>query len=608
MRFAFVSDIHANLQAWRAVWPDTVAHNVDRVICLGDIVGYGPRPAETLSDIYTRASYFVVGNHDAAVAGLFDASQFSDDAQRMIAWTRERLGSQAFDLIKQLPYAFQIDAGGFDAVCVHASMSDPAEFDYIFEEEDARAHWAACEERLAFVGHTHVPQADVLNADDTYECLPPGELHIEPDKRYIINVGSVGMPRDNDFRAVYCIYDTETHTVSWHRTAYDVEGLKEDIKSLIGTSSQAEYMLASFEAGGNVSVRERLDFAPRQRKRTITVHRRTTRLRQHTAAESPPPSTQEEIQEEATPAKRNQGLPVALWVVLGLMAAVLFLGAPIGVISYRRAQKRAVQQAKAVAAQKRREQEEAYLARKREKTAAAMAALQQAIDVGLAGDRNSPATAAKFDAAEMAARKAGIGAIADATRKSFLAGRTDTVVWPDSMGRVLIKRGNTWILHASAQRPGDDWMKPGFRATGWSSGKAPMGYGDDNEATELASRTGRNGPQPYLVAYFRKSFEVVGGVDWVDAKIKLRRDDGAVVYLNGHEVWRSNMPEGKIGPTTQAAGSVNNAEENVYYSAMVGTNYLTAGINVIAVSVHQASPTSSDLKFDLELIGYPKDE
>lgn len=601
MRFAFVSDIHANLQAWRAVWADTVALNVDRVICLGDIVGYGPRPAETLTALYAKVDYFVVGNHDAAVAGLFDATQFTQDAQRMIAWTRDRLGKQAFDFIKELPYAFQIDGGGFDAACVHASMSDPAEFDYIFEEEDARAHWAACEERLTFVGHTHVPQASVLNPDGSFECMPPQHLQIEPGKRYIINVGSVGMPRDDDFRAVYCVYDTVTHTVSWHRTAYDVEGLKDDIRDLIGSSAQAEYMLASFESGRNASVRELLDFAPRKKKRTITVHRRAAvpvpqpldTPADHSGAEPPEPA----------PSRPNSRAPVALWIVLGLFGTLLMLGAPAGYFVYKRTQAQALRTARALEQTRLQEQREALVTKKQAKKDAAIAALQAAVDQGLTGDRRAAAVGTQFDKAQRDAESAGLGAIATATRAAFEESRADSIVWPDTAGDILIPRGGTWRFHDSAQYPGEDWMSPDYRASDWSSGRAPLGYGDTDKATVMRDRGNSRGTQPYMIAYFRKTFEVTGG-EWVNAKVNLLRDDGAVVYLNGQEVWRSNMPEGKIGPATHAKSKVSGLEEKTYYCAMTGPGHVVSGINVIAVSVHQDGPTSSDIGFDLELIGY----
>ena len=146
-------------------------------------------------------------------------------------------------------------------------------------------------------------------------------------------------------------------------------------------------------------------------------------------------------------------------------------------------------------------------------------------------------------------------------------------------------------------------MKPSYNATGWSSGKEPLGFGDDNKATTLRSRKNHRNPQPYLVAYFRRTFKLENG-QWSAAKIKLLRDDGAVVYINGREVLRSNMPAGRIAPATLAAATVGEPDETTYFETMIDGDCFTAGENVIAVSVHQGSATSSDLGFGLELIGY----
>ena len=269
MKYAIVSDIHANLQAWRAVWADISAQGVDEVICLGDIIGYGPRPAETLSSVHSLVNHFVLGNHDAAVAGAYDDAIFTADAREMVAWTEQQLSRQAMQFFLEQPYVLEFDAGGFSAACVHGSMVDPEQFYYVESELDARACWNACDHTLLFVGHTHEPRMDVLDQDGTYRVLPPGDVCVEPSARTIVNVGSVGMPRAVDFRAGYCIYDTDTHVVSRKMTAYDVVAFKEDVTERIAGSKQAGALLASYDLKQSPS-RETIDFTATQRIEMFT--------------------------------------------------------------------------------------------------------------------------------------------------------------------------------------------------------------------------------------------------------------------------------------------------------------------------------------------------
>ena len=139
MRYAFVSDIHGNLPAWNTVLADLAVHRVDRIVCLGDVVGYGPQPAECLRGVYAHAHQMVLGNHDAVVAGKMSAGSFNDRAQRMIEWTGTRLGENARALFARLPLVLK--GPGFR--CVHGDFTDPAVFIYVRTEDDARANFAA---------------------------------------------------------------------------------------------------------------------------------------------------------------------------------------------------------------------------------------------------------------------------------------------------------------------------------------------------------------------------------------------------------------------------------------------------------------------------------
>ena len=131
MRYAFVSDIHANLQAWQAVKADTFVQQVDEIICLGDVVGYGPRPAETLHAVRSSVERFVIGNHDAVVAGILDSNLFNDAAQQMIEWTKQCLDDRAARFFNKMPYTVDVDCGDFWAIGVHGCMHPPESFYYV---------------------------------------------------------------------------------------------------------------------------------------------------------------------------------------------------------------------------------------------------------------------------------------------------------------------------------------------------------------------------------------------------------------------------------------------------------------------------------------------
>lgn len=330
MKYAIISDIHANLQAWQAVWADTVALGVDAVICLGDIVGYGPRPAETLAAVYSKIDHFVIGNHDAAVADIFDVSAFNDDAQEMIAWTKKKLGQKAVDFFRGLPYAVKLDCGEFKALCVHGSMHEQEEFNYILDEEDARATWDVCEQPLIFVGHTHKPKADVLDDNGAYHQLPAEAFTVEEGKRYIVNVGSVGMPRMSDFRACYCTYDTETKTVSWQLTSYDIESFKNDVRGLASHSRQAAAVLSVFDRTQSGPLREEVDFSsgdefdfmvPSAKKKIIKVRKRMSQPRP--SMDGAPATRRSEPVNQVPSSKRKVK---RLAAVLTVIATVLLAG------------------------------------------------------------------------------------------------------------------------------------------------------------------------------------------------------------------------------------------------------------------------------------------
>ena len=230
MRYAFVSDIHGNLPAWNTVLQDMAAHRIDRIVCLGDVVGYGPQPAECLSSVYSRVHAMVLGNHDAVVGGRMSASHFNDRAQRMIEWTGTRLGENARALFARLPLVLK--GPGFR--CVHGDFTDPAVFNYVRTADDARANFAAVPEQLLFCGHTHEAAVVLVGGSGNVYKIEPQDFELEEGKRYLVNVGSVGSARDGDPRASYVIYDEERRGVYFHRVPFDFAAFRSAVAAAPG--------------------------------------------------------------------------------------------------------------------------------------------------------------------------------------------------------------------------------------------------------------------------------------------------------------------------------------------------------------------------------------
>lgn len=167
---------------------------------------------------------------------------------------------------------------------------------------------------------------------------------------------------------------------------------------------------------------------------------------------------------------------------------------------------------------------------------------------------------------------------------------------PLSAADVLIPTGATWKYLDNGSDQGTAWRAPAFNDTSWASGPAQLGYGDGDEATVISY--GPNSGAKYITTYFRRSFNVADASAYLNATVRLLRDDGAVVYVNGTEVFRSNMPGGSIGYQTLASAAI---DDTTFYSASFSPGLLVNGANVVAVEVHQANGTSSDLSLDLEL-------
>jgi predicted phosphodiesterase len=224
MRTLVLSDLHANLTALQASL--TAAEGKwDRVVCLGDVVGYGPDPNEVTSWVRETGAVTIRGNHDKAVAELMPADDFNPVAKQAVAWTRSQLSNENLDWLAALPQG-PLEAEGL--VLVHGAFQD--EDEYVFTPSQALEGLLDSSLPVTFFGHTH-HQGGFSYQDSQLEILQlhprSRELHcalrIDSDKRYLLNPGSVGQPRDGDPRAGFAIADLDHSAIEFYRVPYDIQ-------------------------------------------------------------------------------------------------------------------------------------------------------------------------------------------------------------------------------------------------------------------------------------------------------------------------------------------------------------------------------------------------
>ena len=227
MRVAVVSDIHSNLAALEAVLAAIDEDAPDELWCLGDLVGYGPRPNECTQLVQERATVCLCGNHDLAVRGTLDLWEFSGDAGTAARWTRTVLSEDALAFLNSLE-----PAGKADGVALfHGSARDPV-WEYVLSGEAALTTLLLTEEPLVLVGHSHVALQIRLEHDrlDGGLAAAGTELLLEGSRR-LLNPGSVGQPRDGDPRAAYLLLDLDTRTASFRRVPYDIERTQAEMEA-----------------------------------------------------------------------------------------------------------------------------------------------------------------------------------------------------------------------------------------------------------------------------------------------------------------------------------------------------------------------------------------
>ena len=233
-RLAIISDIHGNMHALQAVLARIEELGVDQVVCLGDIVGYGPYPGECLEHVVRRCDVIIQGNHEEAAVNPECAASFNGAAREAIHWTRQNMSALHLAALRRLPrFAYVSDR----VMCVHDSPV-PGPTDYIHDKQVAALAFRGVDTSICLIGHTHVPmvfEAPTLDPDDTLTAPEliaylPGDgvqIELDLDRRYICNPGSVGQPRDCDPRASFGVLDLgaahdATAIFTVHRADYDV--------------------------------------------------------------------------------------------------------------------------------------------------------------------------------------------------------------------------------------------------------------------------------------------------------------------------------------------------------------------------------------------------
>ncbi|GHT21612.1 phosphoesterase [Planctomycetales bacterium] len=233
VRRAIISDVHGNFEALDAVLADIASQNVDEIYCLGDTAGYGPNPVECIDKVREVSTVCLLGNHDQAA--LFDPEGFNNSAERAIFWTRDQLenpkvpgADERWDFLNNLPRIYRDG----DILYVHGSPRNPLN-EYVFQDdiynERKMERLFSIVPRISFQGHTHVPG---IFTDDR-EFYAPDDINMRytmTEKKVMVNVGSVGQPRDRDNRSCYVIF--ENNTITYRRVSYPFEKTIEKILAI----------------------------------------------------------------------------------------------------------------------------------------------------------------------------------------------------------------------------------------------------------------------------------------------------------------------------------------------------------------------------------------
>jgi len=223
MKFAIIADIHANLDAFQVVLEDCKKQQVTHYACLGDVVGYNANPKECLDIVRAMNMPCVKGNHDEYCSSEEHLEGFNPAAAEAVNWTRKQLTEDDRQWLRELKYTRMVT----NFTIVHATLDGPQRWGYVFDKLAAAASFTYQNTSVCFFGHTHVPVAfmkDSMVRGGTYS-----KFKLEPGKKYFVNVGAVGQPRDNNPKAAYVVYDTLEATIELRRLDYDIAAAQKKI-------------------------------------------------------------------------------------------------------------------------------------------------------------------------------------------------------------------------------------------------------------------------------------------------------------------------------------------------------------------------------------------
>lgn len=227
MRYFIFSDIHGNVEALEKVLEEVPALRPDIVVSLGDVVGYGANPGDCIEIVQEFAHVRIGGNHDLAAVGLTSSDDFNNTAKRAITWTSLNLNAQHREMLE-----------GYDTIrrhdrCLfaHASPTFPMDWEYIYTVPQAREIFENFKEQFIFIGHTHVPGIITYRERDGCMVARRPSLQVEPGTRYLVNVGSIGQPRDGIAAASFAILDVKKGMLSIRRVPYDIVSAQKKIRT-----------------------------------------------------------------------------------------------------------------------------------------------------------------------------------------------------------------------------------------------------------------------------------------------------------------------------------------------------------------------------------------
>ena len=225
MKFAIIADIHANLDAFQVVLEDTKQQKVTHYACLGDVVGYNANPKECLDIVRKMQMPCVKGNHDEYCSSEEALDGFNPAAAEAVNWTRRQLSDEDRQWLRDLKYTRMVT----NFTIVHATLDGPQRWGYVFDKLAAAASFTYQNTPICFFGHTHVPVAFVR--DSVVRGGTYSKFKVEPGRKYFINVGSVGQPRDNNPKAAYVVYDLDEGLIELRRLDYDIPTAQAKIRA-----------------------------------------------------------------------------------------------------------------------------------------------------------------------------------------------------------------------------------------------------------------------------------------------------------------------------------------------------------------------------------------